>query len=817
MSDAAPKLPQFPPGQRACEDDSLTKQMDNVLISWCKLKYFNWDTHVLAAMHDAAHKLQNDGQGYSFQRINDRARALERLLQTALEKVETSTELRYEIEMALSELKYSINEATKKSSVTSNAECAAPKTPPLKISIALIENDLLHASLLKLLLERRGYEVTSFTHPSAFEKALDLQRFHIALMELAFPANAMEGIVWLEQLKGRVGNMPIIMLSARTDIVARLRAQRAGANAYLPKPLNFEHLLQKMQLLLKKKTQTECRVLMVDDDIELLAFCKKNLNGFGFKVETLAQPLRLLEIIERFRPDVVVLDYQMPACTGVELGVLLQQDPNFMSLPIIFTAVTPQAVAKLGIAATIGQAFLPKPLDIALLGQTLKQYSAQSRLTPRRLQHATRHPINSQLQNRLSFYMELEALIMRSTALGSQTEEYFLANIAVDKVEHLKSVYHPLLLAQQETAIETFLSTYPFVEGSGCSLGAMNFLILLHDREELGGEVLVNQLQESLRRRQWRTSLQDEALTLSMGVSSLRTLSTLDDALAKTERACARASHAGGNRVEWIQQATPLSPSKKPILSGPIKKALRSRSLKLVYQPIVNLDKEDVWFEALVRLVDESGQTWMPAQFIEWVDVAMEGGNYSLDRFVIEHSLNAMRELSGKAAAGFSIIVKLSPPLTQLERLLPFISNAVTDARLRGTKQIIFSLPETCVTNDIARVKKFIQQLHKLNCGFMLEHVAPSRQSLNALKDLGPLDFIKLSPEWNRRVETDKEIRTALGQLLQVYSKDFKLVACNIEDAKSFANFWELGVRYFQGYFIQHPSETMVATPFEEE
>lgn len=70
------------------------------------------------------------------------------------------------------------------------------------------------------------------------------------------------------------------------------------------------------------------RVLVVDDEPAITNFIKLGLTREGFEVETAADGRAALTVVDRFAPDVVVLDVMMPRMDGIELTRVLAGDPG---------------------------------------------------------------------------------------------------------------------------------------------------------------------------------------------------------------------------------------------------------------------------------------------------------------------------------------------------------------------------------------------------------------------------------------------------------------------------------------------------------
>jgi CheY-like chemotaxis protein len=67
------------------------------------------------------------------------------------------------------------------------------------------------------------------------------------------------------------------------------------------------------------------KILVVDDDPSILRMMSRLLGSRGHEVETLQGPFGASVAALRKRPDVILLDYMMPALDGVQLSAVLQR------------------------------------------------------------------------------------------------------------------------------------------------------------------------------------------------------------------------------------------------------------------------------------------------------------------------------------------------------------------------------------------------------------------------------------------------------------------------------------------------------------
>ena len=113
------------------------------------------------------------------------------------------------------------------------------------------------------------------------------------------------------------------------------------------------------------------RILVVDDERDILETLDYSLALRGFEVDTAVDGLEALELAKRTRPDVMLLDVMLPGCNGYEVSRLLKEwmenDPHARSFPIVLlTARKVDSADRERFIATWSRAdlILYKPFDI---------------------------------------------------------------------------------------------------------------------------------------------------------------------------------------------------------------------------------------------------------------------------------------------------------------------------------------------------------------------------------------------------------------------------------------------------------------------
>jgi CheY-like chemotaxis protein len=109
------------------------------------------------------------------------------------------------------------------------------------------------------------------------------------------------------------------------------------------------------------------RVLVVDDEPDVLLLCRLNLQQRGHELLEASGGGRALELARERHPDVIVLDLMMPGITGYDVLEALQGDDATSDIPVlVLTAKSLRADRErshgMGAAAFLTKPFLPNEL-----------------------------------------------------------------------------------------------------------------------------------------------------------------------------------------------------------------------------------------------------------------------------------------------------------------------------------------------------------------------------------------------------------------------------------------------------------------------
>jgi CheY-like chemotaxis protein len=163
--------------------------------------------------------------------------------------------------------------------------------------------------------------------PDGIRKARELKPFAITL-DIMMPHK--DGWEVLHELKAdpATKDIPIIVVSIVDN---KELGYRLGAFDYLLKPFDREAIVA----ALARISPRHGRVLVVDDDPNVVDLVRQFLEGEAYEIATAMDGQEALEAIGRQRPDVILLDLLMPRLDGFAVIEHLQQDPRHRSIPVV--------------------------------------------------------------------------------------------------------------------------------------------------------------------------------------------------------------------------------------------------------------------------------------------------------------------------------------------------------------------------------------------------------------------------------------------------------------------------------------------------
>jgi two-component system response regulator TctD len=135
--------------------------------------------------------------------------------------------------------------------------------------VLLVEDHLQLAESVALALKGSGLTVDVLHDGVAADLALGSEEYAVVILDVGLPR--MDGFEVLARLRARGKNIPVLMLTARSDVKDRVHGLNLGADDYLAKPFELSELEARVKALLRRSVlggerQQRCGVLVYDLD-----------------------------------------------------------------------------------------------------------------------------------------------------------------------------------------------------------------------------------------------------------------------------------------------------------------------------------------------------------------------------------------------------------------------------------------------------------------------------------------------------------------------------------------------------------------------
>jgi diguanylate cyclase (GGDEF)-like protein len=184
---------------------------------------------------------------------------------------------------------------------------------------------------------------------------------------------------------------PLVVIASQGDLESRLRAARAGAAAYLVRPVATAALVDKLDALTARSIEEPYRILIVEDEPIAANYCAEALRQAGMQVAVVTDPMQVMQPLTEFRPDMILMDMYMPGCNGLDLATVIRQQEEYVGIPIVFLSAEASLDKQLEAMRLGGDDYIIKPIAPAhlisavtsrvLRSRTLRSFMVRDGLT----------------------------------------------------------------------------------------------------------------------------------------------------------------------------------------------------------------------------------------------------------------------------------------------------------------------------------------------------------------------------------------------------------------------------------------------------
>ncbi len=644
-------------------------------------------------------------------------------------------------------------------------------------------------------LSERGYDVREFADGEALLNFLG----HAIPGALLLDARKLRIMARVGVLYSQLGlneeRLPaVVAISQDGDLGHRLLAMRAGASALFSTPIDSLRVVGKLDELLAQGTQPEWRVLIVDQNRSEASEAARCLVERGMTARLAGNGQAALAALAEFRPDVIVIDCDLPDVRGIELTQLIRQQPEYTAVPIILAADAAGVGQRFDAIAAGGDEFLLKPIKARHLLSAVQARAQRAHWLREMLGTPGGRDSRTGLYSRTTLIEKLEL------TLGDRSAA--LMFIALDHSRQLREQIGLAGLAALDAHIGNILRSQLDEGDLEAQYQDFHYFALLHRRSRNEVTAAAERVRAVLGQQPWQFNGHAYALSASLGMSMLSgdQQPSVDAVVNNAQAAQIAAAHLGGNRVLWFEAKEaallPVDPmlAVRAVLSRP----LTPEQTQFEFQPIVPLGGKltgqyEVGFK--VKSLQHPGTS---IAYSDLAPVAAECNQIgTLDRWLLQHALE-VREDQLRRGRQLRLFVPQAVSSALEPEFAWWLSRELKQRHLSGTGLTI-ELACSALIDAGPRGTDQLKALHQHGVRFCLVDYGRDWAAVHALKNLD-VDFVRLASELVAELGNAKSINdTLLALVRKAHGAGAAVIAPEVDSLQRAHLLLRLGVDYGVG------------------
>jgi EAL domain-containing protein (putative c-di-GMP-specific phosphodiesterase class I)/PleD family two-component response regulator len=649
-------------------------------------------------------------------------------------------------------------------------------------------------------IEAQGVEIELVEDVDELNELLSALPADLVLIDASY-ADRLQDVGAAVRLARSSNNKQRLMLVAfaeADDINLRLSARRAGVDALIIDAPNANEVIKRLQALIDPKREEPFRIMIVEDDRSQALFAEGILRNAGMDSLVVLDAMDVMPSLKQFRPDLVLMDLNMPGANGIELTALIREQDAFLHTPIVFLSGESSDDAQFDAIESGGDDFLTKPIRPRHLISAVQTRVRRARaVESRRIKRADKDAATG-LVYRTSLLKQLDDALHRGQQEGG---------LLFVEVENLG----PLRERVGLTALETLLGDLSRLlsaslgEVPSTRFGDGSYLAMNSQHDELALESLAAQLRQTVMATPFTALGHPLRLRVSIGIAAFKHgFDEAGSAINAAEKAAreARTSERGVRRFEPPRVAEAM---KEAALLLQVREAIDNDSLVMLYQPVVAVAGSDVsQYQALLRLRDKNGKLHSAAEIIPMAE--RSSLILEIDRWVMGQALALIREHLAENQL-LRLYVAQSPLTLAAPDQAEWLRQAIADAGVPGEAIVVELRLEDAVVHA-STVRSFCETMVAHNVQFCLSQFEAGSQAEELVYQL-PLSYVKLARKYTagaQSLELRDELKTLIGR---VHRRGLLVIGHGVEDAQAAATLWMSGIDFIQGNLVQQADEDM--------
>jgi len=693
------------------------------------------------------------------------------------------------------------------------AAAASPAPAPARTAMpptGAQEKRILHLSINDALAQFIDRELGADNYPLEMLESIDELKEYLSAFAPAMvivDAAFGEGIETIGEalrlVRSRAsGRVALVVLSTGADIAVRLRAMRAGADAFITLPQAESEVIARIRELLDADSKDPYRVLIIEDDRSQAMFAESILRKAGMLTRSVHDPLTALAELDSFDPELILMDLYMPDCDGMELTTLIREREAFVNVPIVFLSGEHDEEKRFDALSAGGDDYLEKPIRPKHLISAVTNRVRRARATQRRqIAHNPQDPVTGLYDRGHVLDRVSEAMAQDDLAQGG------VLFLLLDGAQAVRERVGLQAFDQLVGQAGAFLVQQVPATALPARYGDTSYFLLVPDADEAALLALAKRIHQTFVAHLFDLGEQSISLAVSIGAALFaQNFGDAADVLNAAERACALARSNPDRKVALYQAPVDSVEGDEAGVAELIRNALKHDQFQLLFQPIAALrGSGEEQFELLLRLRGDGGKLYTASALMPIAERA--GLIQGIDRWVLSRALMVISE---RARDGHSVHLFVSQSIDSVAdpQRASWLKQMI-DTRGASPQQLVLQLRAPDAVARVRQTATFVEQIKALGVQVCFTQFEPTMANFQMLQHI-PVDLIKIAPRFTGSEGQTPKVRAELRQTITTAREHgVRVVAPRVEDAQCAAALWSTGVDFIQGNFVQAATQEL--------
>jgi len=242
----------------------------------------------------------------------------------------------------------------------------------MTVEVLIVDDSLTVRMDLGEAFEGAGFAVTQCESAAAARAALAQKSFSVVVLDVLLPDG--DGLELLAELKGSTATaqVPVLLLSTEAEVRDRVRGLATGADEYVGKPYDAQHVVARARELVRGAVPTAeetspTSVLVIDDSQTFREQLRSALAIAGYQVSAAASGEEGLRMAFAMRPNAIVVDGILPGIDGVTVVRRIRHDAVLRRTLCLLLTASELREDEAGALDAGADAFVRKTEDVSVI------------------------------------------------------------------------------------------------------------------------------------------------------------------------------------------------------------------------------------------------------------------------------------------------------------------------------------------------------------------------------------------------------------------------------------------------------------------